>query len=91
MTTATASVAHCAACKALRDETQSDELFDFYARKLLIRGWAGKTSPIEKAYIAAHPPDWYKAALAAAAQSTQRFGVPATTQKSGAKRDAGEG
>lgn len=43
---------NCAACNALREE--AGEHFDLYAKKLLIRGWAGTMSPVERAYYRAH-------------------------------------
>lgn len=43
----------CVACAALEAEC-GDVLFDHYAKKLLIKGWAGVYSPAEKAYVRAH-------------------------------------
>ena len=31
----------------------------FYRRKLLVRGWAGATDDVEKAYMASHA-EWYQ-------------------------------
>lgn len=45
---------NCQACKALEEECGDAEIFEFYKRKLLIRGWAGMPSPVEKAYQRAH-------------------------------------
>ncbi len=45
----------CEACRNLAAEVGDDaQLLDLYARKLLIRGWAGRTSKAEKAYILTH-------------------------------------
>ena len=49
---------NCPACTALADEYLSDpEMLQFLRRKLLIRGWAGKYSPTEHAYVLAHSAD----------------------------------
>jgi hypothetical protein len=48
----------CAACEALRAEAGPN--FTWLRHKLLIRGWAGKASPAERAYQLAHA-DWAKA------------------------------
>ncbi len=45
---------HCRHCADLRDEC--GERFDMYAKKLLVKGWAGATSPVERAYRRAHAP-----------------------------------
>ena len=47
----------CDACKALAAEYDTDpQLLRHYRNKLLVKGWAGRTSPTEKAYILAHSP-----------------------------------
>jgi hypothetical protein len=47
----------CPACIALSERYRNDpQLLGFYRKKLLIRGWAGDTDPVEKAYILAHAP-----------------------------------
>jgi hypothetical protein len=52
----------CAGCAGLRQRYAKDPtLLQFYARKLLQRGWSGKTDEVEKAYLASHA-DWYQAA-----------------------------
>jgi hypothetical protein len=43
----------CPACAALLDEC-GETLFPMYRKKLLVRGWPGLLSPVEKAYRAAH-------------------------------------
>jgi hypothetical protein len=43
----------CAACAALLAECGPD-LFGIYSRKLLVKGWSGQYSPVERAYVAAH-------------------------------------
>lgn len=43
----------CEACRALLKECGPDH-FEMYRKKLLIRGWAGSVSPVEKAYQKAH-------------------------------------
>jgi hypothetical protein len=50
----------CPACLALLVECGPD-LFPLYAKKLLIRGWAGVMTPAERAYRRAHA-DAYQAA-----------------------------
>jgi hypothetical protein len=47
---------NCDACKGLADYYGSDPvLHNFYRRRLLVRGWAGRFAiPCEKAYILAH-------------------------------------
>ena len=45
----------CLACTALANRYEGDPaLLAFYRKKLLVRGWAGDTDAIEKAYINAH-------------------------------------
>jgi hypothetical protein len=45
----------CTACTDLRAEIGGDPaLVDLYGRKLLRRGWAGRTSEQEQAYLLAH-------------------------------------
>ena len=64
---------HCSACMALYAETNNDELFELYARKLLIRGWAGEMSRAERAYMRAHRSEaQQRQAVAAAAQLVAR-------------------
>lgn len=46
----------CTACVALLAEC-GPEHFEMYRKKLLIRGWAGSVTPVEKAYQKAHS-DW---------------------------------
>ena len=47
----------CPGCRALAAEYAGDpDLLEYYRRKLLIRGWAGKPSPAERAYQLAHAP-----------------------------------
>ena len=49
-------------CVGLRDRYKKDPtLLHFYARNLLLRGWAGSTDVLEKGYQAAHA-SWYKVA-----------------------------
>ena len=43
----------CTTCAALAGECGA-ALLPLYRKKLLIRGWAGSTSPVEKAYQRAH-------------------------------------
>lgn len=48
---------NCAACNALALEYATDPgLLAFYRKRLLVRGWAGRKTPTEKAYILAHAP-----------------------------------
>lgn len=42
-----------------------------YRRKLLIRGWAGQYSPVERRYVAAHRSEARQNAAAAKAQRLQ--------------------
>ncbi len=45
----------CAACLALEAEVGGPgPVLDFYRRRLLHRGWAGRKSSVEKAYQRAH-------------------------------------
>jgi hypothetical protein len=44
----------CSACAGLRAECGSH--YGWLSKKLLQRGWAGQTSPAEKAYLRAHSP-----------------------------------
>ena len=43
----------CPTCQALLVEC-GEEHFPLYSRKLLKRGWAGRKSRVERAYIRAH-------------------------------------
>lgn len=43
----------CSVCNDLLDECGPD-LFPLYSKKLLIRGWAGRVSPVEERYVRAH-------------------------------------
>lgn len=43
---------HCKTCAQLADECGA--LFSMYAKKLLVRGWAGVMSPVERAYVREH-------------------------------------
>jgi hypothetical protein len=62
----------CPACTALAAEYEGDpKLLAFYRKKLLIRGWAGRTSPTEKAYILAHA-TWARLAAERLAQASNR-------------------
>ena len=57
----------CEACKALAARYTNDPgLLALYRKKLLIRGWAGETDKVEKAYILAHA-EWAQAAVRAGA------------------------
>lgn len=61
----------CDVCTALAAQYESDPgLTWLYRKKLVIRGWAGKTTPTEKAYILAHAP-WAQANLAKLAGQPQ--------------------
>lgn len=66
---------HCDACRALCEEC-GPEHFDMYARKLLLRGWAGSMSATEHAYIRVHKPlsEAQKQQLAAM-RSKSRLGI----------------
>ena len=45
----------CAGCRGLEERYKTDpELLKHYRKRLLIRGWAGKTDDVEKAYQKAH-------------------------------------
>lgn len=45
----------CGGCAALADELRGDAaMLTLYRKKLLVRGWAGKSSDAEKAYQKAH-------------------------------------
>jgi hypothetical protein len=53
----------CDGCAGLRRRYGKDsQLLQFYAKNLLIRGWAGQTDDVEKAYMASHAP-WYDAMI----------------------------
>jgi len=52
----------CQGCQALRAEAGTNA--EFYAGRLPVRGWAGHLSDSERAYLRAHPPEWYRLALA---------------------------
>jgi hypothetical protein len=54
------AICKCEGCAGLRQRYQKDPtLLQFYAKKLLQRGWAGKTDDVEKAYMASHA-EWYQ-------------------------------
>jgi|CXWL01.1.fsa_nt_gi hypothetical protein len=72
---------NCAACNALREEC--GEHFDLYARKLLIRGWAGVMSPVERAYYRAHRSAAQQAQADALAARKQGFQRRSQTHASG--------
>lgn len=55
----------CEACVALIVEA-GDEIAPLYSRKLHIRGWAGSFSKVERAFMRAHPPEWYRGLIARA-------------------------
>lgn len=57
----------CKACQALLAEC-GERLFPMYSRKLLIHGWAGSTTPVEKAYRRAHRSAAQTKAIAASAE-----------------------
>ena len=68
----------CDGCAVLRREVGADpDLFALYRKKLLIRGWAGKTTPAEKQYQQAHA-SWAQSAARSgarlAATHTMKFG-----------------
>jgi len=47
----------CPACTALAERYRNDpQLLAFYRKKLLVKGWAGRTDKVEEAYILAHAP-----------------------------------
>jgi hypothetical protein len=49
------SACNCLPCRDLAQELEGDpELLDHYRRRLLVRGWPGTMSPVEKAYAQAH-------------------------------------
>jgi hypothetical protein len=54
----------CAGCAALRREYgKNPDRLNFYAKKLLVRGWAGRhLSESERLYLSSHS-DWYKSQL----------------------------
>ena len=43
----------CRACRDLLAECGAD-LFSHYRKKLLVQGWAGQYSPVERRYVQAH-------------------------------------
>jgi hypothetical protein len=52
----------CDGCIALRKEYGRDpDLLAFYAKKLLIRGWAKSMSDAERLYLSNHS-EWYQSA-----------------------------
>ena len=52
---------NCPACMALAERYRNDpKLLDFYRKRLLVRGWAGRPDDVERAYILAHAP-WAQA------------------------------
>jgi hypothetical protein len=51
----------CTGCQALCAE--AGKLAALYARRLPIRGWAGKLSDAEKSFLRSHPPEWYRLVL----------------------------
>lgn len=62
----------CEGCHALRTEYTNDhQLLKFYAKKLLIRGWAGKLSDTEKLYLLNHA-EWFKSAVESGRRTAAR-------------------
>jgi len=54
---------NCKACQGLNRRYKNDPvLLAHYRKKLLVRGWAGKSNdPVEKAYVLAHA-EWARKA-----------------------------
>jgi hypothetical protein len=61
----------CQACANLRADRPSQ--WSWLPHKLLIRGWAGKTDPREKAFIRAHAP-WAQRSPDQITQARKNFG-----------------
>ncbi len=53
----------CSACQGLVAEAGQVNA-EFYARRLLVRGWGGTLTRAEKAYLRAYPPVWYQSLVA---------------------------
>jgi hypothetical protein len=70
----------CAACETLRAEVPTN--FPWLRRKLLHRGWAGKTSPAEKGYQRAHAPWAVAKGAPTVAQQASRHRLGVRDQKS---------
>ena len=63
----------CTGCAGLRAAYAADPaLLALYARKLLVRGWAGRLDDTERAYLAAHA-DWYRAGVQKARSLRERL------------------
>ena len=77
----------CQGCAGLRQRYQKDPtLLQFYAKKLLQRGWAGKTDDVEKSYMESHA-DWYQAAQERGREvAAMNFGVSQGMPQDGPKR-----
>ncbi len=67
----------CDACMALLAEC-GDRLFDHYSRKLLVRGWAGQLTPVERAYTRAHASEAEKARRAIVGQHLSNWRAEAS-------------
>jgi hypothetical protein len=65
----------CSACRDLLTEC-GDELFAFYSRRLLVRGWAGSMSAAERAYVRRHR----SAAQQQAAEAARRRALECRTK-----------
>lgn len=81
----------CSGCQGLRTRYAGDDrLLNFYAQRLLQRGWAGVTDDVEKAYMTAHA-EWYKAAQEKGRQSPIGMGhFKRVVQTSGASAPPAE-
>lgn len=61
----------CDACSGLLAEC-GPEVFEHYRRKLLIRGWAGQYSPVERRYVQAHRSEARQRNAARSAETLRR-------------------
>jgi hypothetical protein len=63
----------CNGCQGLRAAYAADPaLLSLYARKLLVRGWAGRLDDVERAYVAAHA-EWHRAGVEKACTLRKRL------------------
>jgi hypothetical protein len=78
----------CQGCHALRAEAGSNA--EFYARRLPVRGWAGKFSDAERIYLRHHPPEWYRLALARVPGATSKAREQTAALPEAAVADVGQ-
>lgn len=78
----------CKACAALLAECGPD-LFPMYSRKLLIHGWAGSMSAVEKAYRRVHRSEAQQKAVAASAERFKTIGSTRQSAVGNARKPVG--